>query len=66
MEGNKITQKCYINIAKKLFFLYYNQDYNKTQKMFDNIADFTYKTHLYIYIKKITIANIIIVAHQYI
>ena len=49
MEGNKITQKCYINIAKKLFFLYYNQDYNKTQKMFDNIADFTYKTHLYIY-----------------
>jgi hypothetical protein len=46
---NKNTQKCYINVAKELFLLYYNQDNIKTQKMFDEIRSFTYNKYLFIY-----------------
>lgn len=49
MDAHKETQQCYIDVAKDLFLLYYNQEHTQTQKMFNEIADFTYKNHLYIY-----------------
>lgn len=49
MDANQKTQKCYIDIAKELFLIFYNQNYDKTLQMFEDIADFTYKKHLFIY-----------------
>lgn len=49
MDAHKKTQQCYMDVAKDLFLLYYNQEQTQTQKMFNEIANFTYKNHLYIY-----------------
>ena len=49
MNANNETQKCYIDIAKELYLIYYKQDYISTQKMFEEIADLAYKKHLFIY-----------------
>ena len=49
MELNKNTQQCYINIAKELFWVYYNLEEIKTEQMFNKIKSFTYNNHLYIY-----------------
>ena len=49
MNANNETQKCYIDIAKELYLIYYEQDYISTQKMFKEIADLAYKKHLFIY-----------------
>ena len=49
MDANQKTQKCYINIAKEFFLIFYNQNYDKTLQMFEEIADFAYKKHLFIY-----------------
>lgn len=48
-NANQNTQKCYIEVAKELFLLYYNQDNIKTQKLFEEIRSFTYNNYLFIY-----------------